>query len=73
MVPRAIYFRKFNAAATIQKYLRGFLVHHYWRTAIDKQRIKENLSFFDDMRERMHMDAVKVIKKCWNVYKIRRE
>ena len=65
LIPRALRFRKNMAAITIQKYLKGFLTFHSWRLEVDKQKIKDTISYFDILRTKLLAKTQIVIKKNW--------
>ena len=65
LIPRALRFRKHTAAITIQKYLKGFLTFHSWRLQVNKQKIKDTISYFDILRTELLGKAQIVIRKYW--------
>ena len=50
MIPKALKFRKYTAATTVQKYLRAYLITKDLRMKLAKIRIDEQLSYFAELR-----------------------
>ena len=65
MIPKALKQRKANAATFIQKYLRGYLVFHNHFIEIRKSKLKENEKFFEEMRNQIQLDALRIIVPWW--------
>ena len=65
LIPRALRFRNHLAAVAIQKYLRGFLTFHSWKLKVDKQKIKDTITYFDSLRNDLFSKAQIVIKQHW--------
>ena len=72
MIPKALKFRKDQAATCIQKYLRAYLTTKDWRMKLAHLRIDERLSCFAPLRQRLLSEAQPVIRRFWLRYRLRK-
>ncbi|TNV82180.1 hypothetical protein FGO68_gene233 [Halteria grandinella] len=72
IVPRMLKQRRDNAASTVQKYMRGYLVNKEWTLLKKKKRIESNYVHFAEWREQVVHDCQVKIVKQWREYRANR-
>ena len=68
LIPKALLYRKFNGAQTIQKYLRGYSVARRTKIMHAKFRLQKHFAYFEQMRFQLMVKAHLLIKRQWDLF-----
>ena len=66
-------YQRTRAAVVIQKYIKGKIVAAKYETQFIKMRLANHAEYFDNMRKKMHLDAICIILRQFKAYRFRKE
>ncbi|CDW74267.1 UNKNOWN [Stylonychia lemnae] len=70
IIPNAMSINKVKSSSKVQKYLRGYLARRYVAELKQREKLKKNFQYFDNVRMNLETQlAIKILRR-WRIYKL---